>query len=91
MHDNFVKNNNFIQSLSNVTQINIIRPQNIETTSLGVAYLSAIQSGILKNTSQINNFSKTQRIFKPQISKNEIKFQVKKWRKILKMLIKVHV
>ncbi len=86
-----VKNNNFIQSLSNVTQIKIIRPQNIETTALGAAYLSAIQSGILKNTSQINNYSKTQRIFKPKIPKNEIKFQVIKWRKILKMLIKVHV
>ena len=30
-----VKNNNFLQSLSDITQIKIIRPKNIETTSLG--------------------------------------------------------
>ena len=42
-----VKNNNFLQSLSNITQIKIIRPKNIETTSLGAAYLG-LQSGIIK-------------------------------------------
>ena len=30
-----INNNNFLQSLSNVTQVKIIKPKNIETTSLG--------------------------------------------------------
>jgi len=49
-----VKNNNFLQSLSDITQIKIIRPKNIETTSLGAAYLAALQSGLIKNTKEIN-------------------------------------
>ena len=36
-----VKNNNFLQSLSNITQIKIIRPKNIETTSLAQLILQA--------------------------------------------------
>ena len=45
-----IENKSFLQSLSDITQINIIRPKNIETTSLGAAYLAGIQAGIIKNT-----------------------------------------
>ena len=61
-----INNNNFIQSLSNVTQVNIIKPENIETTSLGVAYLAGLQAGIIKNTQQIEKLWKTNKIFKPK-------------------------
>ena len=33
------KNDSFVQSLCNILQIKIIKPNNTETTSLGVAYL----------------------------------------------------
>ena len=45
-----INNNNFLQSLSNVTQVKIIKPENIETTSLGVAYLAGLNAGLIKNT-----------------------------------------
>ena len=32
-----INNNNFLQSLSDVTQVKIIKPENTETTSLGAA------------------------------------------------------
>ena len=40
-----INNNNFLQSLSNVTQVKIIKPENIETTSLGAAYLAGLSAG----------------------------------------------
>ena len=84
-----INNINFIQSLSNVTQINIIKPENIETTSLGVAYLAGLQSGIIKNTKQIEKLWKKNKIFRPKISKNKIKEQIRKWEKTVTLLIKL--
>jgi len=82
-----INNNNFIQSLSNVTQTNIIKPKNIETTSLGAAYLAGLHSGILKNTLQIEKLWKKNKIFLPRISKNKIKEQIRKWRETVALLI----
>ncbi len=81
-----INNNNFIQSLSNINQIKIIKPNNIETTSLGVAYLAAIQSGVIKNFSEINNLWKARKIYKPKISKKFISYKINKWKEIIKLL-----
>ncbi len=80
-------NTNFLQALSNVSQVNIIKPVNIETTSLGVAYLAAIQAGLLKDTKQIEKLWKVNTIFKPKISKNIIKKNINNWRNAVKLLI----
>ena len=82
-----INNNNFIQSLSNITQINITKPKNIETTSLGAAYLAGLEAGILKNTQQIEKLWRTNKIFRPRISKSKIKEQIRKWRKTVASLI----
>ena len=82
-----INNNNFLQSLSNVTQIKIIKPQNIETTSLGVAYLAALNSGIIKDTKQIEKLWKQNKIANPKISKKKLTPLIKKWNKTIKVLI----
>ena len=78
-----VKNNSFLQSLANVSQIKIIRPNNVETTSLGAAYLAAIQSGYLNSTSQINKLWKKNKIVKANISKSISISNVRKWKLII--------
>ena len=82
-----INNNNFLQSLSNVTQIKIIKPKNIETTSLGVAYLAALNSGIIKNTKQIEKLWKQNKIANPKISKKKLTPLINKWNKTIKVLI----
>ena len=82
-----VNNNNFIQSLSDITQIKIIKPSNTETTSLGVAYLAALQAGILKNTNQINSLWKSKKMFSPKINKNKINKKIFVWKKMINLLI----
>ena len=62
---------------------------NIETTSLGAAYLAGLQAGILKNTQQIEKLWKTNKIFKSRISKHKIKEEIRKWRKTVALLIKL--
>ena len=49
-----INNNNFLQSLSNITQVKIIKPENIETTSLGAAYLAGLNAGLIKNVTELS-------------------------------------
>lgn len=50
----------------------VTRPINIETTALGVAYLSGVTSGVFKNESSVQKLNKTDKVFnlKPS-SKNK--------------------
>ena len=82
-----INNNNFLQSLSNITQVKIIKPENIETTSLGVAYLAGLNAGLIKNENTISKFWKKSKISKPKISKKIIQLEIKSWKKTVKNLI----
>ena len=79
-----INNNSFLQSLSNITQIKILRPKNTETTSLGAAYLAGLQSGIIKNTNEIKKLWEKNLISKPKINKSQAKFNIRKWKNIIK-------
>ena len=83
-----VANNNFIQSLSNTLQKKIIKPKNIETTSLGVAYLAALSCGLLKNTSAITSLWESSKIYKPKIKKSLMTNKINEWQKIGSILTK---
>ena len=85
-----VSNNNFIQCISNVLQKRIIKPSNIETTALGVAYLAAINSGLIKDLNTIKELWKSKKIYSPKIKKNKINKQIKHWRNANKLLINYH-
>ncbi len=85
-----INNNNFLQSLSDVTQIKIIKPKNIETTSLGVAYLAGLNSGLIKDTNQIKKFWKKNKEAKPKIKKIIIRKKIAIWKKTLKNLIAIN-
>ena len=56
-----IANNNLIQSISNILQTKIIRPQNIETTALGAAYLAGLSSGIIENLDTITKLWKREK------------------------------
>ncbi|MDC1047303.1 glycerol kinase GlpK [Alphaproteobacteria bacterium] len=82
-----INNNSFLQSLSNITQIKIIKPENIETTSLGVAYLAGLNAGLIKDINEITKLWKKSKIAKPKSSKKIIQEEVKTWKKTVKNLI----
>jgi glycerol kinase len=85
-----IANDKFNQSLSNILQIKIIKPDNIETTGLGVAYLAALNAGLIKDTQNISKLWKSSKIYKPKIDNFIIKKQVKKWKETVSFLIKYH-
>ena len=82
-----INNNSFLQSLSNITQIKIIKPKNIETTSLGVAYLAGLNAGLIKDINEITKLWKKSKIAKPKVSKKLVQKEIKNWKKTVKNLI----
>lgn len=85
-----INNNNFLQSLSNVTQVKIIKPENIETTSLGVAYLAGLNAGLIKNINEIKKLWKKNKEVKPKIEKKIIQKEIIVWKKTIKNLISLN-
>ena len=82
-----INNNSFLQSLSNITQVKIIKPKNIETTSLGVAYLAGLNAGLIKDINEITKLWKKSKIAKPKVSKKLVQKEIKNWKKTVKNLI----
>tara|TARA_B100001121_G_scaffold88245_1_gene78332 strand:- start:458 stop:1960 length:1503 start_codon:yes stop_codon:yes gene_type:complete len=88
-------NNKFIQSLSDILQIEIIKPNNVEASALGAAYLAYINSTSQKNNNQLsinlNKYNIKDSIsFFPQIDKSSANSKLVKWEKAVSALINYH-
>ena len=69
-----VKNNWFSQFLSNILNLNVLRPKNQETTALGAALVAGYSIGVFKKLSDISRIWKIDKKFKPSMSrKNRLK------------------
>ena len=65
-----VANNWFSQFLSDIINLNVVRPKVQETTALGVALLAAYQIGEFKSLNEIQNKWKKDRVFSPKLNKS---------------------
>ena len=62
-----VANNFLCQFQADILGVDVIRPELIETTSLGAAYLAGIGVGYWKNTDEVKKYWSVDRIFSPEI------------------------
>ncbi len=81
-----VKNEKFLQFLSNILLSLCDRPKIIETTALGAAYLAGLSSGLIKNTDEIEKKWQSEKIFKPKLHKKEVKYLYNGWLKAVKKI-----
>jgi len=65
-----VANNWFSQFLSDIINLNVIRPRVLETTALGVALFAGYQIGEFKSLNQIKLIWKKDRVFSPKLNKS---------------------
>ena len=65
-----VENNWFAQFLSDIINVNVIRPKTLETTALGAALLAGYQIGEFKSLNEIQVKSKKDRVFSPKLNKS---------------------
>ena len=65
-----VANNWFSQFLSDIIDLNVIRPRVLETTAMGVALFAGYQVGEFKSLNEIKHVWKKDRVFSPKLKKS---------------------
>ena len=78
------ENNLLMQIQSDYLNTETIRPSNVETTSLGAAYLAGLGVGLWKDIKEIQKIWKEDRKFKPNLSEKNRKQRFEKWHKAIK-------
>lgn len=77
------QNNLLMQIQSDYLNASISRPSNVETTSLGAAYLAGLGVGIWKDLSDIKKIWKEDRSFESHMTAKDRETRFKKWRKAI--------
>ena len=75
-----VKNNWFSQFLSDIININVLRPKVLETTALGVALFAGYGCGEFKSLDEIKSVWKKDRFFSPKLKKSTRNKLLKGWK-----------
>ncbi|WP_434336937.1 glycerol kinase GlpK [Mesomycoplasma conjunctivae] len=78
--DGGASNSNYLmQFQSSISNVEVWRPKNIETTALGASYLAGLSVGFWKNIEEIKQLYIPDRVFKPQLDKSTVDKLVKGW------------
>ena len=79
--DGGATNNNFLmQFQSNISNVTIIKPNNIESTSVGVCIMSGLKSKVWTNANVAIKNKKIEKIYKSKISNKKRKQQLENWK-----------
>ncbi len=76
-------NNLLMQIQSDYLGVPIVRPQMIETTALGAAYLAGLGVGLWKDQKEIQKIWQKDKEFKPQMNLSQRKKRFETWQKAL--------
>jgi len=78
--DGGASNNNLLMQMqADLLGCTIVRPEMVEATALGAAFLAGIGAGIIKNTSEITGMGNKYRRFEPEIDDDERKAVLERW------------
>lgn len=72
-------NDLLMQMQSDYCGVNVIRPQNLETTALGAAFMAGLGSGFWKNLQEIKKVWKIDKEFKVRMSSKDRNTRRKRW------------
>ncbi|CAC13394.1 GLYCEROL KINASE (ATP:GLYCEROL 3-PHOSPHOTRANSFERASE) (GLYCEROKINASE) (GK) [Mycoplasmopsis pulmonis] len=75
---------NFQASISN---LDVHRPANVETTALGAAYLAGLAVGFWKDIKEIQKMIKIDHQFKPSVDQKEVDVLLKGWNEAVKRVL----
>jgi len=72
--------NNFLcQFQADLLGLKVTRPQVLETTAMGAAFLAGLAVGVWKDQAQIRSLWQEEKTFTPELSKNEAIEHMKNW------------
>ncbi len=75
-----VNNDLLMQFQADILGTNVVRPKNVESTSLGAAFLAGLAVGVWKSPHDIRKAWKAQRVFKPKMSDAVRSQHLSQWR-----------
>jgi len=85
--DGGATNNKFLmQFQSDISNVIISKPKNIEITALGVAIMAGLKVKLWKNTDEVFKRSKIDKIYSPKMNSTTKEKKLSGWRKALKQL-----
>lgn len=70
-----------LQFQADILQFPVYRPQSVETTALGAAYLAGLAAGLWKDTAEIERNIQVDKVFTPQMDKKQAERLSTKWSK----------
>ncbi len=76
-----VENNFLMQFQADILNTRVVRPTILETTALGVAYLSGLAVGFWEDENEIHEQWKTDKVFTPSIEKDKATELLAQWKK----------
>lgn len=65
------QNDFLMQFQSDILGCRIVRPVDTETTALGAAYLAGLAIGVWKDTAEVEQFWRADKVFEPQMSESQ--------------------
>jgi glycerol kinase len=68
-----------LQFQSDILHVEIHRPRIVETTALGAALLAGLAAGVWKDREEIRRHWQSEKIFKPQMSDDEVTAHLDRW------------
>ncbi len=75
------KNNLLMQMQADLLNARIVRPQNIETTALGAAYLAGLSVGVWNSEEELKHLNPPDKTFTPQIASDQRSQMRTLWKK----------
>jgi glycerol kinase len=83
------KNDFLMQSQADISNINIVRHTNIESTSLGAAYLAGLATGFYKSTEEIKEYKEVDRVFEPAMDEDTRNAMIAGWHRAVGVTLDV--
>ena len=74
-------NNLLLQFQADIFKFNVVRPNLLETTALGAAYLAGLAVGYWNTIEELKNQWSIDKIFKPELDENKVNTLIKQWHK----------
>ena len=78
------RNNFLLQFQSDILNCETYRPQTVETTALGAAFLAGLTAGLWEDLDEIRDAVRTGRVFKPNMSEEQRRALSEGWKKALR-------
>ncbi len=81
-----VANDFLMQFQADILNIEVERPERIETTGLGAAYLAGLSSGVWRDVAELEKHRKINNVFMPQMNSKQRELKLRDWQNAVRRL-----